>query len=86
MRSPVWSPSFDNAVHNGHPFRIAIVTHEHIRQAEILERIGYTEEVRRYATSMRCVFWHNSYQFHHTQRVPGRDGDNLMVRFDREFD
>ena len=76
---------FDNAVHNGHPFRIAIVTHEHIRQAEILERIGYTEEVRRYATSMRCVFWHNSYQFHHTQRVPGRDGDNLMVRFDRNL-
>ena len=54
---------FDNAVHSGFPFRIAIVTHEHITRDEVIERIGYTDEMRRYAASMQCTLWHASYQY-----------------------
>lgn len=74
---------FDNAVHGGHPFRIAIVTHEHITQTEVIERIGYTEELQHYAGRIACTFWHASFTFHAAQRVPGCDGDHIVVDFMR---
>ena len=52
---------FDPAIHNGHPFRIAVVTHEHITQHEIIERIGYADDIRKYGNQIQCTFQHASF-------------------------
>ena len=75
---------FDEAVHQGHPFRIAIVTHEHITRDEVIERVGYTDELRRLGDRIRCTFQHAFFTVPLNRPVPGRDGDNLVVRLTRE--
>lgn len=61
---------FDVAMHQGHPFRIAIVTHEHITREEILERIGYTAEVARLGPLIQCTFRHGLFTMPIGRAVP----------------
>ena len=75
---------FDDAVHNGHPFRTAIVTHEHITREEVLERVGYSEEIRRFGEHIHCTFQHASFTIPIGTRVPGSDGDHIMVLIKRD--
>lgn len=74
---------FDVAMHQGHPFRIAIVTHEHITREEILERIGYTAEVARLGPLIQCTFRHGAFTMPIGRAVPGRDGDHTVVTISR---
>ena len=69
---------FDPAIHNGHPFRIAVVTHEHITQHEIIERIGYADDMRKYGNQIQCTFQHASFVIPITSAVPGHDGDHVV--------
>ena len=74
---------FDSAIHQGHPFRIAVVTHEHITQNEILERVGYAEEFRIFQEMIQCTFQHSAFTFPIGTAVPGRDGDNIVMMVQR---
>ena len=75
---------FDPAIHNGHPFRIAVVTHEHITQHEIIERIGYADDMRKYGNQIQCTFQHASFVIPVTSAVPGHDGDHVILSFRRQ--
>lgn len=76
---------FDAAIHHGHPFRLAVVTHEHITQEEIIERIGYTHELHRLGEQIQCTFQHASFTIPIGSAVPGRDGDHVVVTIQRRM-
>ena len=73
----------DVGVHHGHPFRLAIVTHEHITQAEVIERIGYTEDCTRYGEQIQCTLRHASFKIPTGSAAPGRDGDHVTLLVQR---
>ena len=78
----------DVGVHNGHPFRLAIVTHEHVTQAEVVERIGYTEDCTRFGEQVQCTLRHASFKVPNSSAAIGRDGDHvtLLVQRSHQFD
>ena len=73
----------DVGVHQGHPFRLAIVTHEHITQAEVIERVGYTEDCTKYGKHIQCTLRHAALQIPSNSKAPGRDGDHLTLLVQR---
>lgn len=75
---------FDDALHDGHPFRIAIVTHEHITREEVIERVGYSEEFRRFGDTIRCTLQHASFTSPIGTAVPGNDGDHIVIVIKRD--